>query len=324
MSDHDIEEIAEILIRFGGGELGARARRTGDRSAVDKLAFVVNLTLDELAVRTEESERQIAALDERTQVLQAQRRELEAANQSLLAAREQLQHMGKLGALGELSAMLAHELTQPLTAINMNAAVLLDTADASLDDAHRELVQDMTDCAERMHDVVHNLTRFSRDDSLSLRPHEPREPLDAALPLFKQQFHRHSIRCSVRAPEGLPRVRIDTSFTQQVFINLLANARDALSSLAAGLPRTLDIELREDTDAVVYRISNCGPVIPQDHRTRIFDAFFTTKVEGSGTGLGLALSRDVIQRQGGTIELSPDPVTCFVVRLPTVESSRSP
>jgi signal transduction histidine kinase len=121
----------------------------------------------------------------------------------------------------------------------------------------------------------------------------------------------------------LPEVLIDASFTQQVFVNLLANARDALSSLPEGLPRRLDIDLGADTEAVVYRIRNCGPVISADDRARIFDAFFTTKGADTGTGLGLALSRDVIQRQGGAIELSPDPVTCFIVRLPTVESSRS-
>ena len=322
MIDHDIEEIAEILIRFGGGELGARARQMGDSSAVDKLAFVVNLTLDELAVRTKESERQIEALDERTRELETQQRELEATNQSLFEARERLHHMGKLGALGELSAMLAHELAQPLTAIGINAGVL-DGADASLTEEQRAALRDMTECAARMHDVVDNLTRFSRDDALSPRPPDPRAPLDAALPLFKQQFHRHAIRCSVRAPYGLPEVLIDASFTQQVFVNLLANARDALSSLPEGLPRRLDIDLGADTEAVVYRIRNCGPVISADDRARIFDAFFTTKGADTGTGLGLALSRDVIQRQGGAIELSPDPVTCFIVRLPTVESSRS-
>ncbi len=323
MTDDDIEQIAEILVRFGGGDFDARAPRHRDGSSVDKLAFAVNLTLEELAARKRESDRQLELLDDRAAELVLRQRELEAANLGLLKAREQLQHMGKLGALGELSAMLVHELTQPLTAIAMNAAVLLESQDGPFSDEQRQVVRDMVACTDRVREVVRNLTQFSRDDSLARRPTRPREPLDAALPLFKQQFFRHSIECVVRAPAGLPHVYIDRSFTQQVFINLLANARDALVLVPPPMPRRVEVELQDRGDSVHFLIRNNGPEIPYDLRQRIFDAFFTTKPSDIGTGLGLALSRDIIDRQGGTLELAPDAATCFVVRLPTVESAHS-
>lgn len=317
MMDEDIEQIAEILVRFGGGDFDARAARREDGSAVDKLAFAVNLTLEELAARKRETDRQLEALDDRAAELVIRQRELEAANLGLHKARERLQHMGKLGALGELSAMLAHELTQPLTAIAMNAAVLLESQDGPFSDELRQVVRDTVACTERVSEVVRNLTQFARDDSLSMRLIRPREPLDAALLLFKQQFFRHAIACVVRAPAGLPHVFIDRSFTQQVFINLLANARDALVLMPPPAPRRVEIELQDRGDAVHYLIRNNGPEIPEELRPRIFEAFFTTKPSDIGTGLGLALSRDIVDRQGGALELAPGAATCFVVRLPT-------
>ncbi len=319
----DIERMAEVLVRFGGGDLQARVARSDDGSAVDKLAFVVNLTIEELAARLQESERQLTALDAHSKELVARQRELEAANQVLSETQHRLRHIGKLAALGELSAMLAHELNQPLTMIMGYASVLQTARHAPLQTAQREFVQSIVHGATRMKSIIDNLTRFSRDDSFALRPTKARVPLDAALALFKHQFESVGIRYAVVAPDGLPDVMIDESFTQQVFVNLLANARDALVALPRRSSRRVDVELRRHSNGVDYLIRNNGTPIPPDLRARIFEPFFTTKEAGSGTGLGLALSRDIIARLGGTLELQPDDETCFVVYLPIARNGNN-
>lgn len=277
---------------------------------MDKLAFAVNLTLEELAARKAEADQQIAELDDTNC-------ELQGTNKTLVETQERLRHVGKLAALGEISAMLAHELTQPLTAILMNAALLLEPGGEVLSDASRQSIEEMAESGHRMRDVIQNLRRFSRDDSLVPRPTDALAPLEGALTLFRHQFHRQRIQCSVRAPDQLPKVFVDPSFTQQVFINLLSNARDALSGLSAESARWVDIRVRAQPDAVLYLLRNNGPEIPEELRERLFEAFFTTKTDESGTGLGLSLSRDLVERQRGTLELRPDPdATCFAVRLP--------
>jgi len=198
---------------------------------------------------------------------------------------------------------------------------------ASLNASQERDVRSIQEGAERMKEIIGNLTRFSRDDSFAIVPTAPRAPLEAALALFVLQFDKHHIRYSIRVPEQLPDVYIDASFAQQVFINLFANARDALVSLSPEYPRWLKLEIQDHQDAVHYVVRDNGVGVPDDIREQVFDPFFTTKAEDSGTGLGLALSRDIVERLGGSLELDPnDPATCFVVRIPTkpVEDRREP
>ena len=309
---NEIEQMAEVLVRFGGGDLDARVRRSEDGSDVDKLAFAINLTIEELAARLEESRRQVAALD-------ARQRELEAANSKLVETQEKLRHMGKLAALGEISAMLAHEVNQPLTAMVGYASVLLAPGQPPLTDLQRQDVRAIKECAARIGGMIHNLMRFIRYDSVEIQATDPVAPLEATLDLFRYQFEKLGIRHAVKEPGRLPKVFVDASLTQQVFINLLANARDALVTQPPDSPKQVEVELAGRRGAVCYLFRDTGPGIPQDHRARIFEPFFTTKPGESGTGLGLSLSRDIVVRMGGTLELRPDDaLTCFAVRLPMV------
>ena len=304
----DIDLVAETLVRFGGGDFSARVPRTGDGSSLDRLAFAVNLTLEELAARLDEPAQQVAELEKTGQ-------ELETINHQLIETQHRLRHLGKLAALGELSALLAHELNQPLTAVVGFASILYDQSQ-ELSIGQIEIVQSILQGADQMQSIVHNLSRFSRDDAFELQRTNARVPLDAALTLFRHQFGRLGIFCDIQTTDGTPEVKIDSPLTQQVFINLLANARDALISSTRSL-RRIDVVIAGEQRLVSYRFCDTGPGVPAELRQRVFEPFFTTKVVGTGTGLGLGLSRDIVERQGGTLDLEPrDEGACFVVRLP--------
>jgi len=306
-----IEVIAEILVRFGGGDLDARAERADDGSPVDKLAFAVNLTMDELAARFEESARQVVEL-------QARGEQLEQSNKALVEAQQRLGHLGKLAALGELSALLTRQLGHPLSVVETFTSVLEEDA-WGLNADQWTSVQEIRQGVDRMRAIVENLDRFSGHESFAGAPTPAREALDAALALFEHDFDGHGIDCVVQAADRLPDVTIPPAMAQQVFINLLSNARDALVGLQEREPRTIRITVAAEGDSVTYRFHDSGPGIPENLAARVFRPFFTTKAEGSGTGLGLALSRDIIERQGGAMELvRGEAGACFVVEVPAV------
>ncbi len=318
---NDIDTISEALVRFGGGDRLARAPRLGDGSPVDKLAFVVNLTIEELAARLDEADRQMAALSAGRVVLEARQRALVTANERLFEAQERLKHLGKLATLGELSATLGHELNQPLSVVLTDADILASREDGPLTDHQEESVLAILAAARRMKEVVSNLARFSRKDPLAVRAVPALDPLEAALVLYRHRLEGRSVRHSVKAPSDPPDLLADPSLVQQVFMNLLANACDAVWSEPVA-SRWVRVQLEVDDQELRYLFRNGGPPIPREDRGRVFEAFFTTKDPEMGTGLGLALSRDVLRRQNGHLELADDPVTCFVVRLPRAQPGR--
>ena len=281
--DNDLEAgvraVAETLVRFGGGDLQARAERTGDRSAVDELAFVANLTMDELAARFAESARHTA--------------QLEAANQ-------RLQQLGKLAALGELSAVLGHELTRD----------------------QRECIEMVLDSARVMQAVIRNLRRYTREDEVSLTPLPATAPVDAALGLARRQLERLGITSFVRAATELPDVGVDLPLMQQVFLKLLACARDSLISVPGGVPRRILVEITANEHHVVYLVSDNGSGIAEDLREAVFESVPSSHAWGTGDALGLALARGFLVRHGGTLALAPaDRGTCFVLRLPAAATA---
>ncbi len=314
--DSEILAIAETLVRFGGGDRAARAERSHDGSAADKLAFVINLTVEELAARLDESARQVTELRTQKRELTVRQQQVEETNRALVEAQHRLGQLSKLAALGEISAMLVHELSQPLTGVIASGAVLEAQA-GSLTAGQRSAVEEILRYTTQMESIVRNLSRYSREETFAAEPTPATTALDAALALFAHQFDRLGIACDVQVSDPLPRVAIEPSLTQQVFVNLLANARDALAGLPAGDPRRIRVRVTVEEGLVTYRVSDSGPGIPADLRPRIFEPFFTTKDAGSGTGLGLALSRDIIARQGGLLDLAPsDHGACFVVGVP--------
>jgi signal transduction histidine kinase len=212
----------------------------------------------------------------------------------------ELAHMNRYATAGEMSASIAHELTQPLTAILMNtqaAELMIDSPSPNLHQI-REILADVRRDDERAGDVVWRLRGL-----LKKSPFEPREVdlgttvsevFDFMLVLAKAR----SVNLScVPTPKPL-HVRGDRIQLQQVILNLIWNAMDALSGKPAG-QRRITGEITQTEDSAEVSISDSGPGIPADRLEQVFEPFFTTK--NQGMGMGLSIARTIVEAHGGRI-----------------------
>jgi C4-dicarboxylate-specific signal transduction histidine kinase len=239
---------------------------------------------------------------------------LKEAHEDLKRTQEQLVHAGRLAGLGELGAGIAHELNQPLAAIKTLSELMLVEPEADHAADHRLILSQ----TERMSKIVDNVRSFARQTPLELVSIDPADPLRAALELVEEQLRVHGVTLILDVPDEIPTVLADTASLQQVFLNLIVNARDALDSVQEG-EKVLRISVKEENGLVVYSFVDSGPGLTPELAGRIFDPFFTTKPTGKGTGLGLSLSHGIVEKHGGSIRCKPKSALGgaeFVVRIP--------
>lgn len=262
-----------------------------------------------------------ARIAERTAQLQDANTELADTIRELQAAESQLVHSEKMASLGRLVAGVAHEINNPVSFIANSVTPLRRrlakaasaepaAATAILKEAE-ELVDIMANGAQRAAAIVKDLRTFSRLDEATRKAVDLHEGLEVSLRLLESRW-KGGITLA-RDYGELPQVECDAGQVNQVFVNILTNACDAM-----GERGTLTVTTRADAAAVRIAIRDDGPGIPPDVRARIFDPFFTTKDVGAGTGLGLSISHGIIAAHGGTIEVEsvPGEGATFTVVLP--------
>ena len=230
--------------------------------------------------------------------------------------RARLMESDRLAAVGELVAGVAHEVNNPLSSISAFAQLLL--RDSGLTDAQRESIDVIRSETMRASQVVKDLLAFAR------RTDPFREPLDInsvvhrSLRLRQYQLTAQGVRVEVVLGDDLPAVVGDARQLQQVCLNLLTNAIQAIAAAGGGLVRLVT---RFDGAHVLLEVSDTGHGIPPDVRARIFEPFFTTKGEGEGTGLGLSVSFGIVSAHGGAITVADTSSagTTFRVSLPAAD-----
>lgn len=209
----------------------------------------------------------------------------------------------KLRALGELVAGVAHELNNPLMASQTILHVL--EKEVGGDCAHKDRLEVIRRCNERIARIVDHLREFSRQSKLELRPLDINLPVENALLITGQQLLDHQIRLEKHLGHGVPKVMGDANQLEQVFLNLLSNARDALDEVEG--VRELIIETRwEERAGHIWSVASfrdTGPGIPPEILDKVMEPFFTTKPVGRGTGLGLSLCFKIVEDHGGRLEL---------------------
>ena len=227
---------------------------------------------------------------------------------------EQLVQAEKMSAMGQLIAGVAHDLNNPLASVVGFADYMLETA--SLDDQHREPLRVIQQEAERAANIVKNLLTFARKHEGPWRPTAVPHLLKATSELMRNDLASRNIELIVDIEPGLPELDIEPTRIQQVMVNLVTNAAQAIE--ATGKSGRILIRTRRWTDGIAIDVSDNGPGIPLEERGRIFDPFFTTKPEGTGTGLGLSISQGIVRDHGGRISLvgSGPHGTMFRVELP--------
>lgn len=238
--------------------------------------------------------------------------ELEANQEHLLQAR-------KMAALGTFTAGIAHELNNPINNIYLTAESYMEEYASGMNGEAREMMRDILLQAERATDIVRNLLDFSRTERPAFASLEAKEIVNRTVALVKNQIMLAGIKLELELPESLPSVHGNLRKLQQVFMNLLLNAIQAMPDGG-----TITIKAAAVSPEMVrFNIRDTGVGIEAKDLEHIFEPFFTTKSVGRGTGLGLAAAYAIVKRHGGRIEVASEVGvgTDFAVFLPVARES---
>ncbi|MCB0153455.1 MAG: GAF domain-containing protein, partial [Anaerolineae bacterium] len=225
----------------------------------------------------------------------------------------QLQQTEKLSAIGQLVAGVAHELNNPLTSI-IGYASMLQSGD--LPKGYRDDLNVIFRQAQRARVIVRDLLTFARKFELNTEPVEVNDLLQRSLAAVKPELQSQGIKVTTSLDFSLPQTMADPHQLEQVFINLIGNATQALTNVNG--PRQLMIESKQSNGHLLLSFTDNGPGIPKNIIDHIFDPFFTTKDIGQGTGLGLSICFGIISEHKGRIraENNPGGGASFLIELP--------
>lgn len=214
----------------------------------------------------------------------------------------------KMGAIGLLAGNIAHELNNPLTGLRSLAQVLITEAQ---DETLKSDLIEIEKAAMRSQKIIKNLLDFSKGENQPLESVSVDEVVEKTLPMLKSALRPHRNHIVLEARDA--QVLVEPHLLQQVVFNLVNNACQAMKD-----PGELGISTKIQRKKVILEIEDTGPGIPEAIVTKVFEPFFTTKKEGQGTGLGLSMSKSVIEKFGGHIyfrKVEPHGV-CFTIELP--------
>lgn len=200
----------------------------------------------------------------------------------------------KMEAMGLLAGNIAHELNNPLSGIRSLVQVMIKEADRGTQ-KQQDLIE-IEKAAERCQKIIKNLLEFSKGESNQKKETLFDDLVEKTLPMLKSVLRYHKLNLDLKAPQR--RVNVEPHLLQQVIFNLVNNACQSMKDGG-----TLSLSSEYLGDEVVFRVADTGTGIPLEQVDRIFEPFFTTKKEGVGTGLGLSLSRKIIESFGGTLVL---------------------
>ncbi|MEK6769616.1 MAG: ATP-binding protein [Gemmatimonadota bacterium] len=227
---------------------------------------------------------------------------------------EQLIQSEKLSAIGQLIAGVAHELNNPLASVLGFADFLTEAADvpANLRGPLRVIQEE----AQRAAGIVKNLLTFARKQDQERRSLSVGPILERTLALLKNQLIGLKVEPLLVVEPGLPDIDGSANQLQQVLVNVVNNAAQAIAS--TGRPGTVVVRARPWLDGIAIDVVDNGPGIPEEVQNRVFEPFFTTKAEGEGTGLGLSICQGIVKEHGGKIALksAPGHGATFTIELP--------
>jgi C4-dicarboxylate-specific signal transduction histidine kinase len=250
--------------------------------------------------------------------------EMERREHELRDKQEQLVQAGKLATLGELTTGVAHELNNPLNNIGLYIGNVIDRVhlgqldtEQVLDDLEKAMEQ-----VQKATEIISHLRTFGRAATVTVERVDVDDVIERALSLMHEQLRLRAIEVDLDLPPDELVVVGNPIQLEQVFINLLTNARDAL---AEAPERKIRISSRLEGNEIQIALADSGSGIPDQIQSRIFDPFFTTKETGAGTGLGLSITYSIVKEHGGEIALAPSPGGArFEITLPLAKKAPEP
>ncbi len=238
--------------------------------------------------------------------------ELRQANEEIKQAQDQLIQSEKMASLGQLAASVAHELNNPLAIAAGRAELLLMVGDNNQETIKTlKIIHEQTARASK---IVDNLLQFSRQHKQEVEPIDVNPVIEKAASLIEHQMSLENIQICKELKRELPRIMGDSNQLQQVFINLMTNACQAMPE---GGKLTISTALYDGS--LVIKFADPGRGIPEENLNKLFDPFFTTKE--SGTGLGLSITHGIIRAHNGTIKVQSQvgQGTTFTIKIPVIK-----
>ncbi len=244
--------------------------------------------------------------------------DLQKTMEQLQASHEQLLQSEKLAAVGQLVAGVAHELNNPLMAISGYSEMLEGIVS---DEERLQFISSLRHESDRAIKIVGNLLSFARKHEAVHLPVSINDVIQSVASLRSYELKLHNIAVNLELADDLPNISGDFQQLQQVFLNLLLNAEQAIDESGRG--ERITVRSREESEGIIIDFIDDGPGISPNILNRIFEPFFTTKEVGKGTGLGLSICYGIIEDHQGTISCysSEENGTRFVIRLPIATES---
>jgi C4-dicarboxylate-specific signal transduction histidine kinase len=238
-----------------------------------------------------------------------------------------------MATLGEMATGIAHELNQPLYVIRIGCDYLAKrirtTGSVSTED-FLKVTQELNNNVDRATRIINHLREFGRKTDETLVILDINDPIRNSFSLLKTQLEAHKIKFVLELNDALPKIKGDANRLEQVFLNLIVNARDAILSKLRGPGQKIDVDQSDsvtiksdiEEDRVIVTLSDTGTGIPESLRSKVFEPFFTTKKTGQGTGLGLAISYSIVKEHNGSIEITKGLGPGTTIRLSFPKSSQ--
>ena len=236
--------------------------------------------------------------------------------------REKLHQAEKMTAMGSLLAGVAHELNNPLAVVVAQSTLLEELADSP---AVKKRAERIHAAADRCGRIVRTFLAMARQQAPSRDTINISQVIEFALAVMTYSLQTSGVEVETRFPAEELHVQADSDQLSQVVSNLILNAQQAMAAMDS--PRRLLIEAgRSNATTIFVRIADNGPGVPQELRERIFEAYFTTKPAGVGTGIGLAVCRNIVRAHGGSlaVEDTADAGATFLLELPAAATSHMP
>ncbi len=312
-----IRKLVRATEEIASGDLNHTVETRGN-DEVAELARSFNSMVLDLRRYHEEVENYSRTLEEK---VRERTTDLEDANRTLRDTQAQLIQASKMAAMGQFGAGVAHELNQPLAGISGYTDLLLLKIEKETPEWR--YAKKIEDQCVRMTKIVNNLRTFARQSKFEYAKIDINQPIDDALMLLGEQLRSHSIKVKRELTPDLPRVLADANQLEQVFLNLITNAKDAIEPKGSGVISVIS-RACEKPDFIEVLVADTGIGMDFVTLNDIFNPFFTTKDVGKGTGLGLSISLGIIEDHGGKIEVNSmkDRGTVFRISLPVLNAPR--